>query len=163
MADSLEERLNGGALPLKEIARIFQTIAPTLDAAHAQKIVHRDLKPSNILFDKHSSPYVANFGMAQLAAASNKRNKGTGLVGTPAYMSPEQARGQANLDGRSDIYSLGVILFEMLTGQPPYRSDTALGMALRHVNDPIPTLVNCQPNVPPGAQAIINRAMAKTS
>ncbi|MBA3533866.1 MAG: SUMF1/EgtB/PvdO family nonheme iron enzyme [Ardenticatenales bacterium] len=157
---SLAERLAGGPLPLHEITRILGALAPALDEAHERGILHRDLKPGNILFDQRNAPYIADFGIAKLMEGSQALSSTGGLIGTPAYMSPEQARGE-KLDGRSDIYALGAILFEMLTGQLPYQADTPMGMALRHVSDPIPTLREANRDLPAHLQAIIDRAMAK--
>jgi eukaryotic-like serine/threonine-protein kinase len=157
---SLADRLRQGALPLPEAARILSALAPALDRAHARGIIHRDLKPSNILFDDDGNPYLADFGLARLTEP-NAVLSVTGLMGTPAYMSPEQARGEKDLDGRSDLYALGVIVFQMLTGQLPYNADTPIGMAVRHISDPVPRPHDFQPELPASVDAIIQRAMAK--
>jgi serine/threonine-protein kinase len=115
---SLADRLRRESLATSEAARIVTRLAPALDEAHSQGIVHRDLKPANILFDQRGDPYISDFGIAKLSQDSATFT-GSAIVGTPAYMSPEQARGEKDLDGRSDIYALGVILFEMLTGKRP--------------------------------------------
>lgn len=158
---SLADRLEGSPLSLPEITRIFSRLAPALDAAHRHGIIHRDLKPANILFDQYDEPYLADFGIAKWASQGDttKALTGTGAtVGTPAYMSPEQVQGQ-DLDGRSDVYALGVILFEMLTGKRPYEATTPMALAIKHVTDPVPVL-RAQ-NLPPTCQMVINRAMAK--
>ncbi|MEI2608011.1 MAG: serine/threonine-protein kinase [Candidatus Promineifilaceae bacterium] len=158
---SLADRLEKTTLSLAEITRIFSRLAPALDAAHRHGIIHRDLKPANILFDQYDEPYLADFGIAKWASEGDatKALTGTGAtVGTPAYMSPEQVQGQ-DLDGRSDVYALGVILFEMLTGKRPYEATTPMALAIKHVTDPVPTLAT--QNLPPTCQMVINRAMAK--
>jgi eukaryotic-like serine/threonine-protein kinase len=157
---SLADRLRTGALPLQEAARILLALAPALDRAHARGIIHRDLKPSNILFDEDRNPYLADFGIARLTEASTVMTA-TGMVGTPAYMSPEQASGQRDLDGRTDLYALGVIVFQMLTGQLPYDADTPIGMAIKHINAPLPRIRDVRPDLPTKTDAIIRRALAK--
>ena len=157
---TLGDRLEDGPLPLVEIGRIFNRIAPALDAAHARSAIHRDLKPSNILFDQWGEPYVADFGIVKLTESTVSTVSQYSL-GTPAYMSPEQIEGKAELDGRSDVYALGVILFEMFTGQRPYEATTPMGFMLQHVNDPIPDIRARLADLPEESQRIINRAMAK--
>lgn len=158
---SLAERLEKGPLSLSEISRIFQRLASALDAAHRHGIIHRDLKPANILFDQYDEPYLADFGIVKWAGEGDvtKALTGTGAaVGTPAYMSPEQVQGQ-DLDGRSDVYALGVILFEMLSGKRPYEATTPMALAVKHVTEPIPKLEG--QHVPSACQTLINQAMAK--
>ncbi len=157
---SLAERIAEAPLPLAESARIMSRLASALDDAHAIGIIHRDLKPGNILFDKYNDPYVADFGIAKISEATAAFT-GSTIIGTPAYMSPEQARGEAGIDGRSDIYSLGAILFEMLTGELPYDAETPMGIAMRHITDPIPRILEVNPNLPVGCEALIEKAMAK--
>ncbi len=154
---SLRPRLADGAMPLNEIARILERLAPALDKAHARGVIHRDLKLDNVLFDDDRLPYLADFGIARLAEATQTMT----IVGTPAYMSPEQVQGDQKLDGRSDIYALGVMLFEMLTGSRPYKADTPTKQMLKHILEPIPNIMELNPTLPPGTQDVINRAMAK--
>ncbi len=157
---SLADRLNQGPLPLEEAARVITIIAGALDEAHRRGIVHRDLKPGNILFDQHNDPFLADFGIAKLSEAGATLT-GNVIVGTPAYMSPEQGRGEKDIDGRSDVYSLGVILFEMLTGRIPFQADTPMGQIIKHMNSPIPEILTYQPELPPDIQVVVNRAMHK--
>jgi serine/threonine protein kinase len=159
---SLHDRLRGGPLALEECARIMNELAPALDAAHQRGMIHRDLKPANILFDEWAKPYLADFGITKLIAGSDTALTVTGgLVGTPAYMSPEQALALKELDGRSDLYALGVIFFQMVTGRTPYTADTPMGIALKHISEPVPRVADDNPTLPPAAQAVIDRAMAK--
>ncbi len=157
---SLEDRIRSGALTPAETARILSSLAPALDRAHAQGVVHRDLKPSNILFDGDGNPYLGDFGIARLTQSASAVTA-TGLIGTPAYMSPEQARGERDLDGRSDIYALGAITYQMLSGQLPYESDTPMGMAVKHITEPVPDLARIRPDLPPDLARLVDRAMAK--
>jgi len=156
---SLSDRLKKGPLSIPEAARILEHIAPALDEAHAKGIIHRDLKPGNILFDQYNEPYVSDFGIAKLSETQTNVT-GSAIVGTPAYMSPEQAQGEG-IDGRSDIYGIGVILFEMLSGQQPYHGDTPMSVVVKHITDPVPHILDIRPDLPPGVEAIIEKAMAK--
>lgn len=159
---TLTERLKAGPLPIDEVARLLERLAPALDYAHSNNVIHRDLKPANILFDQWDKPYLSDFGIVKLAGGAGTTLTATGgMVGTPKYMSPEQVLGTAELDGRSDIYALGVILFEMLTGTPPYDATTPMGVAFKHVNEPIPDILEKKHDLPPAYQSIIRRALAK--
>jgi len=158
--ESLADRIAKGPLPLKDIVQILTRIAPGLDYAHSQGVIHRDIKPANILFDQHGEPYLSDFGIAKLSETGATLT-GNAIIGTPAYMSPEQGRGELDMDGRSDIYSLGAILFEMLSGKVPYEADTAMGQVVKHITAPIPNVLQLCPNLPEATQAIINSAMAK--
>lgn len=159
---SLADKLEKGPLSITETARIVERLAPALDSAHALGIIHRDLKPSNILFDQWDNPYLADFGIVKLIAGSSTALTATGgLVGTPAYMSPEQVRGVDELDGRSDIYAMGIILFQMLTGKLPYNANTPIGLAFMHVTEPVPNIVEANDSLPYACQSVIDKAMAK--
>ncbi|MCP4415746.1 MAG: protein kinase, partial [Chloroflexi bacterium] len=156
---SLSERLEKGLLPLMQVVKILDRVAAALDRAHSMGIIHRDLKPGNILFDQYDDAFLADFGIAKMAEATAALT-GSAIIGTPAYMSPEQVRGQ-KVDGRSDIYTLGVILFELLTGQQPFESDTPMGMAFKHVHEPTPHLTDTKEDLPPELDMTINQAMSK--
>ena len=160
-AGSLAEKLATGPLSLAEAARILTRLAPALDEAHVQGIVHRDLKPSNVLFDQWQEAYIADFGIAKLSENSQHLTQTGAIVGTPAYMSPEQIQGDVVLDGRSDIYTLGIMLFEMLTGSHPYETDTPIAVAVKHISAPVPRLIDLDPDLPAGCQAVLDKAMAK--
>ncbi|MBX7215113.1 MAG: protein kinase [Thermoflexales bacterium] len=157
---SLADKRRGQPLTGRDIVSLFERIGPALDRAHAKGVVHRDLKPANILYDDNGEPYVGDFGIAKLTAATNTELTQGGAIGTPSYMSPEQARGEA-VDGRTDLYAIGVMLFELLTGALPYASETPTGMMMKHILDPIPRLAAFAPALPPAWQAVIDRAMAK--
>ncbi|HEX9332427.1 MAG TPA: serine/threonine-protein kinase [Anaerolineales bacterium] len=157
---SLSDRIKAGGLTIDDAARILGAIAPGLDEAHSKGIVHRDIKPSNILFDKRGNPYISDFGIAKLSQAQSGNVTGSAIIGTPAYMAPEQAQG-TEVDGRADIYALGIILFEMLTGKQPYEADTPMAVAIKHITDPVPHIRQTNPQLPEGIDAIIQKAMAK--
>ncbi|PWH14292.1 MAG: hypothetical protein DDG60_08405 [Anaerolineae bacterium] len=155
---SLSDRMSNH-LSLEESVRIIQRIASALDYAHARGVIHRDLKPGNILFDDDGNAFISDFGIAKLASGQTRLTS-SGIIGTPSYMSPEQAVGE-NVDGRSDIYSLGIILFEMLSGKLPYEATTPLAMVIKHTNEPIPHILDINPNLPAGIEDILEKAMAK--
>lgn len=156
---SLSDRLKGGPLSLAEAARLFERLAPALDEAHARQIIHRDLKPGNILFDQYNEPYLSDFGIAKLSEAQTSVT-GSAIIGTPAYMSPEQAQGEG-VDGRADIYAMGIILFEMLTGRQPFEGDTPMSVVVKHITTPPPHILDIQPNLPPAIEPVIEKALAK--
>jgi serine/threonine protein kinase len=156
---SLQDRLDGGGLKARDMAHIVERVAEGLDAAHARDIIHRDVKPANILFDTSGETFLSDFGLAK------SLNRSTGMtgalfVGTPEYMSPEQVRNE-RLDGRSDIYALGVTLFYALTGRLPYRDDSPLATAVLHVTQPVPSILAVKPDLLPTWEDIIAKAMAK--
>ncbi|GAA5317238.1 MAG: hypothetical protein AseanaTS_24420 [Candidatus Pelagadaptatus aseana] len=143
-------------ISLKEALRITREIAGALDHAHRKGYVHRDIKPENILFNDDNTAILSDFGVAKtVSSGSQMTNAGT-VVGTPHYMSPEQARGKP-IDGRSDLYSLGVVLYEMLTGAVPYKADEAVAIAIKHLTAPIPKL----PSQYVLFQPLLNKMLAK--
>jgi serine/threonine protein kinase len=161
---SLTDRIRQGPIPLAETSRVLSHLAPALDYAHNKGVIHRDLKPDNILFDQLGEPYLSDFGIAKLAE-STATLTGNAIVGTPAYMSPEQGRGDSDLDGRSDLYSLGTIIFEMLTGRVPYEASTPMGQVYKHLSEPIPDVLQVAMQrgveLPPAIQAVLGQALAK--
>jgi serine/threonine protein kinase/tetratricopeptide (TPR) repeat protein len=150
----------GERMPIKLIGSIINDIASALDYAHSKGMLHRDIKPSNIMIDNDNKAYLTDFGIAKLLSDQKFTATGT-LVGTPAYMSPEQGRGD-DLTEESDIYSLGIIAFEMLTGQVPYDAKTPIGIVHKQINDPVPNMSELVDGVPGSAQEVIDRALAKS-
>src|SRR5437660_8486848 len=126
-----------GSLPPGETRQVLVQVARALAYAHKSGIVHRDIKPDNIMFDEHGQAVVTDFGIAK--AASGGKLTGTGMsIGTPHYMSPEQARAQA-LDGRSDLYSLGVVAYQCLTGAVPFDGEDSFSIGYKHIMEELPT------------------------
>jgi tRNA A-37 threonylcarbamoyl transferase component Bud32 len=156
---SLSQWISKGKFSLEDAARIIERISSALAYAHKNGLIHRDLKPDNILFDSNGDPFISDFGVAKLTDSSSNMT-GSGIIGTPAYMSPEQAQGE-KVDNRSDIYGLGVIIFQMLSGEQPYNATTPMGIAVKHITDPVPEILKVDPSLPPETDKIIKTAMAK--
>jgi serine/threonine-protein kinase len=160
---TLGDRIGKGALPVNEIATLFQRIGSAVDYAHSKGVIHRDIKPGNILFDSQGEASLSDFGIAKIAEATSAYT-GTGtMIGTPAYISPEQAQGEKNLTGRTDVYSLGVVLFEALSGELPFDADTPMGIAIAHIQKPVPSLLDRRPDLPPAFEGVIRKALDKDS
>jgi eukaryotic-like serine/threonine-protein kinase len=161
--ESLRQRLDReGALPVEEALRLGREIADALGYAHTQGIVHRDVKPENILLTADHA-VVADFGIARaLGRAGADQLTATGLaLGTPQYMSPEQASASPELDGRTDIYSLGCVLYEMLAGAPPFSGPSAQALLARHAMDPVAPIRTVRGTVPASVERAVLRALAK--
>ncbi len=154
---SLDDKLKKEEVKQTEIAHMFKRIAEALDAAHARKIIHRDVKPSNFLFDSTGEIFLSDFGIAKSKFTDDE---GEWLVGTPAFMSPEQIKGNS-VDGRADVYSLGIVLYRLLTGQLPFAADTTTALINAHVDLPIPDLRLVKKNIPTVWQEVVGKAMAK--
>lgn len=157
---SLQEVIDNQAVDSELSSRhslvIIRSIVEALGFAHRNGFVHRDIKPANILFNADGVAMLSDFGIAKSHNQHTLSAAGA-AIGTPAYMSPEQAKASEDIDGRSDLYSLGVVLFELLSGHQPYKSETPMGTMLQHVNDPVPELPDHQKNLQP----LITRLMAK--
>jgi len=158
---TLKAQVRGGQLPLVETARILTAISSALTYAHRMDVLHRDIKPSNILMEHGSVPYLADFGLARLAAIGESTLSQDMILGTPQYMSPEQAQGIRDLDARADIYSLGIVLYEMLTGQVPFNADSAYTIIHDHINAPLPLPSTINPQLPLGLDRVLSKALAK--
>jgi eukaryotic-like serine/threonine-protein kinase len=167
--ESLEHRVRRfGALPLGEVLRLMRQVASSLGAAHARGIVHRDIKPDNI-FIVHDPEVVGgertkllDFGIAKLAGdAAGVKTQTSALMGTPVYMSPEQCRGAGQVDQRSDIYSLGCVMFQLVAGRPPFDGEGAGDILVAHMREPAPLLSSIVPGIPSEIDAVVARCLAK--
>lgn len=159
-AGTLKERLESGPLSLSEIDRLLTQLCQALSYAHGRGVIHRDLKPANALIDEHGNLFLTDFGIAKLLEGTSNFTNTDAVMGTPAYISPEQAQGQT-VDQRSDIYSLGIILYEMVTGRVPFTADTPLAVIFKHVSDPLPLPSTIKPDVPEAIEQVILKALAK--
>jgi serine/threonine-protein kinase len=159
--ESLRDRLRRERqLSVDDALRITREAAQALQYAHEHGVVHRDIKPENLMLTRDGNTLVADFGIAR-ALSGDERLTQTGLsVGTPAYMSPEQAAGDKGLDARSDVYSLGAVLYEMLAGEPPYTGATAQQIIVKRFTDPVPSVRKVRPSVPEAVDKAVQRALA---
>jgi serine/threonine protein kinase len=155
------KRLNtsGRQLGIKEAISFTAEICDAAFYAHQRGMIHRDIKPANIMLDVNGRAILMDFGIARMVDASQHTATGT-VLGTATYMSPEQIQG-LQVDARADIYSIGITLFEMLSGKPPFEDDTAMTLMMMHLNDPVPDLQELHPSTPPDLVAITNKALAK--
>ncbi len=156
---TLADLIAKGPMETSEITRIVQEMADALDYAHGKGVIHRDFKPSNVLLDEQARTYLADFGLAKVTESTDNLT-GTGILGTPTYMAPEQAEPN-ELTLASDVYALGVTIFQMLTGRVPYEAPTPLGVLMAHITQPIPDIQLIRPELPYETQAVIGRSMAK--
>jgi len=153
-----------GKLPVEEARRIMSEAADALSAAHALSIIHRDIKPDNILLEgSRGRVMVTDFGIAKaLSSTSGATLTGAGVaIGTPAFMSPEQAAGEREIDGRSDVYSLGVVSYQMLTGELPFNAPTVAGILMKQITEPAPDLRGRRPDVPEDLALAVSRCLEK--
>jgi serine/threonine-protein kinase len=160
---SLSGRLSQESrLPLGDAIAIVREMAEALDYAHLQNVVHRDIKPGNILFYE-GRPVLCDFGVARaIVQAGGEHISSTGLIiGTPTYMSPEQAAGKRELDGRSDVYSLACVVYEMLLGEPPFTGRSAQSIMAKHIRERPPSLRVVRPELPERVEQAVHRGLAK--
>jgi len=157
-AGTLTDRL-GRPMPLPEIEVLLRQVAASLAYAHEKGIIHRDVKPSNILLPKPEWPLLTDFGLAKIVGGTHLTQTGA-IAGTPAYMSPEQGRGDT-LDHRTDIYSLGIVLYEMTTGVVPFKAETPMAVIVKHIIEPLPLPRAVNPELPEAVERVILKALAK--
>lgn len=157
---TLADRLRQAPLRLGELVPIIARVASALDTAHERGIVHRDVKPGNVLFDEHGQAYLSDFGIARSDMAATVVTS-PGFLGTPAYIAPEQARGSAEVTGQADIYALGCMVYECLTGRPPFVAENALALLRMHIGDEPEPPDQLNPDIPPEVSAVVMACLAK--
>src|ERR687894_347501 len=158
--ETLKDRIRRlGRLPVSEAVAYAIEIGRALEAAHHSRLVHRDVKPQNVLIDRDGRAKVTDFGIARSLEAQGLTATGR-VLGTTDYVSPEQALGH-EVTGQSDIYSLGIVLYEMLSGETPYKADTQVAVAMKHVRDPLPDVQRRRPEISAALAAVVERATAK--
>jgi tetratricopeptide (TPR) repeat protein len=159
--ETLKARLEKSQLTYKESRQIFRVIASALAYAHNQGVLHRDVKPSNVLLDTAGGIYLADFGLARITETSQTTLSGQMMMGTPHYISPEQAKGLGNLDSGTDIYSLGVMTYELLVGDVPFQADTPFSVIHDHIYSPLPLPKDINPEISDEMQRALLKALAK--
>lgn len=158
--ETLKAHLIGEPLPPERILEILKPVAEALAYAHEQGVLHRDIKPSNVMLTPEGGIYLTDFGLARMAQSGESTLSQDMMIGTPQYMSPEQAKGE-RVDERTDIYSLGVVLFEMLTGRVPFSADTPYAIVHDHIYTPLPLPTTIKPDIFPALERVLLKALAK--
>lgn len=159
--ETLKARLIAGSLPQEEGMRIIETVGAALTYAHKHGILHRDMKPSNVLIAHDGHIYLTDFGLARIASAGESTLSSDMMLGTPQYISPEQAMGKRDLDEGTDIYSFGVLVYELVVGQVPFTADTPYSIVHDHIYSPLPMPRAVNPNVPEKIERVLLKALAK--
>jgi hypothetical protein len=159
--ETLKARMGRGPVGVKEGLRLVEAVGAALAYAHRQGVLHRDIKPSNVLLASDGAIYLADFGLARIAAAGESTLSSDMLLGTPQYISPEQARGDRDLDPGTDIYSFGVVLYEMVVGRVPFNADTPFAIIHDHIFTPLPLPRQVNPLVPESVERVLLKALAK--
>ena len=158
---TLKARMDQGSLSSDEITRIVDAVGSALAYAHKQGVLHRDIKPSNVLMATDGQIYLADFGLARIAQSGESTLSSDMIMGTPQYISPEQAMGKADLDQRTDLYSFGVMLYEMVVGKVPFNADTPFSIIHDHIYSPLPLPGVVNPSVPEPVERVLLKALAK--
>ena len=159
--DTLKAKLDKGPLSSEEISKIVDAVGSALSYAHRQGVLHRDIKPSNVLVANDGQMYLADFGLARIAQSGESTLSSDMIMGTPQYISPEQAMGKKDLDERTDLYSFGVMLYEMVVGQVPFNADTPFSVIHDHIYSPLPLPHTVNKSVPEGVERVLLKALAK--
>jgi len=158
-AGTLKDRLEGGPLSLGEARHVVSQVGSALEYTHQLGVVHRDLKPSNVLIDPQGDCYLTDFGLAKMVEGTLGLT-GSGVLGTPHYMAPEQSQ-SLKVDHRADVYAMGVIIYEMVTGQVPFDAETPFSIVLKHISEPLPLPRSIKSDLPEGVERVILKALAK--
>ncbi len=159
--ETLKQRISNGIIPIDESLRIIETIGSALQYAHEKNVLHRDIKPSNVLITKDNQVYLTDFGLARMAQSSDKTLTTDMMIGTPQYISPEQALAKQDLDTRTDIYSLGVVIYELLVGKVPFTADTPFAIVHDHIYTPLPLPRSINPALSESTERVLLKALAK--
>src|SRR3954453_11091550 len=149
-------------VPLERALAVFSRVLAALEYAHSQRVIHRDIKPSNILISQGDWPFLTDFGIAKIVEPSLRVTRSGTMIGTPEYMSPEQSQG-GHVDQRADLYAMGIILYEMLTGRLPFEGQTPVAIILQHVRDEVPPPSSVNPRLAPVWDQVIQRCLAKNA
>ena len=160
VSGTLADILRKQPLSLAEIRRVITQIGDALSYAHGRGMIHRDIKPSNVLIDERGNCLLTDFGLARMVEAAEKLTTSGAIMGTPAYMSPEQGMG-SKTDHRTDLYSLGIILYEMITGRVPYTAETPVAVVFKHIQDPLPSARKFNPNLSEALELVLLKSLAK--
>ncbi len=159
--ETLKARLDRGQLTLPEILDVIRPMGEALTYAHTQGVLHRDVKPSNVMLTQDGKVFLTDFGLARIVQAGESSLTRDALVGTPYYISPEQAMGKSELDPRTDIYSFGVVLYELFTGRVPFQADTPFAVIHDHIYTPLPMPTAINPDLPRALERVLLKALAK--
>jgi serine/threonine-protein kinase len=158
---TLKQRIAAGMV-MPDIQRVIREVGSALSYAHEMGIIHRDVKPVNVLMDPNGRSVLSDFGIAKVLETSERLTSAGAGVGTPEYMSPEQCRGNVSVDARADIYALGVMLYEMLTGRPPFLADNYTALAHSHIYESPPPPSRLNPRISPAVQSVVLKALEKS-
>ena len=159
--DTLKARLQAGPMTIAQVVDVLRPVCQALAYAHDQGVLHRDIKPSNILLTAQGGVFLTDFGLAKIAQAGESTLSQDTMIGTPQYMSPEQAQGNASLDARTDIYSLGVVMYELLVGRVPFQADTPYAVIHDHIYSPLPLPRCLRPDLPEPFERVLLKSLAK--
>lgn len=159
--ETLKARLGRGPLTQQELLDVVRAVGEALSYAHGRGVLHRDIKPSNVLLGKDGHIYLADFGLARIAQSGASTLSSDVMLGTPQYISPEQARGQRDLDERTDIYSFGVVLYELVVGRVPFSADTPFSIIHDHIYTPLPLPRAINPRIPEAVELVLLKALDK--
>ncbi|MFN8373364.1 MAG: protein kinase [Anaerolineae bacterium] len=160
---TLKMLMTDAPLSLSETVRIMSAVANALTYAHQRGVLHRDIKPSNIIIDPEGTPYLTDFGLARMVQSGSSTMSADMLLGTPHYISPEQAKGESDLDARTDVYSFGVVLYEIILGRVPFTGTTPYAIVHDHIYSPVPLPSAVNPNIPPEVEAVLLKALSKNA